>query len=124
MDKNFLIIDSSLPLINCVKKMSNKYEACLVVKDGNFFGVLGKDDILRGFMYSKNKDTRIEDIKIKKNFEVVNPRTDIYETLLLMKKNDVDFIVVKDSKKFIGLITKREITEIEPLLFENLNRTT
>ena len=122
MDKDFPIIDSSLPLINCVKKMNNKHEACLIIKDGNFYSVLGQEDILRGFMYNKNKEETIDKIKIKKNFAIVRPEEDVYKTLALMRKNNVDFVVVKDNKNFLGLITKKEIVDFEPILFENLTR--
>lgn len=121
MDRNFPIVDSSLPLIKCVKKMNNKHEACLVIKNGNFSGVLGNEDILRGFMYGKDKEATIDKIKIRKNFAVVHPKTDVYKTLLLMRKNNIDFIIVKNKNNFLGLITKKEIADIEPLLFENLN---
>lgn len=120
MDKNFPIIDSSLSLMTCVKKMNNKHEACLVIKNGNFSGILGHDDILRGFMYGKNKNATIDQINIKKEFAIVRPESDIYRTLLLMKENSIDFILVKEGKNFNGLITKREIADIEPILFEDL----
>lgn len=122
MDKNFPMLDSSLPLVNCVKKMSNRHEACLVIKDGNFSGILGNDDILRGFMYGKDKEATIDKVKIKKNFKVVSSDSDVYRTLLLMKKNNIDFVVVKEKNNFIGLITKKEIADIEPILFEDLTK--
>lgn len=121
MDKNFPIIDSSIPLIRCVKKMNNRHEACLVVENGKFSGILGHDDILRGFIYGNDKNARVDKIKIRKNFGVVEPNSDIYKTLLLMRENNIDFILVKDKQNFLGLITKKEIADIEPLVFENLN---
>jgi predicted transcriptional regulator len=120
MDKNFPIIDSSLSLIKCVKKMNHKHEACLVIKNGNFSGVLGHDDILRGFMYDKNKNATVDQVNIKKEFAIVRPNSDVYNTLLLMKENGIDFILVKEKRNFLGLITKKEIAEIEPILFEEL----
>jgi predicted transcriptional regulator len=120
MDKNFPIIDSSLSLIKCVKKMNHKHEACLVIKNGNFSGVLGHDDILRGFMYGKNKNATVDQVNIKKEFAIVRPNSDVYNTLLLMKENGIDFILVKEKRNFLGLITKKEIAEIEPILFEEL----
>lgn len=120
MNKDFPIIDSSLSLIKCVKKLNKRDEACLVIKNGNFCGVLGHDDLLRGFMYGKDKEATIDKIKIKRNFAIVSPETDVYETLLLMKKNNIDFVVVKNKNNFLGLITKKEIVDIEPVLFENV----
>jgi len=115
MDKNFPIIDSSLPLIKCVKKLNKNNEACLVVKNGYFSGVLGHDEILRGFMYNKDKEMLIEKMKINKNYVVVGPNSDLFETLLLMKENKANFVVVKRGKNFLGLITKKEIADVEIL---------
>ena len=118
MNKRFPIMDSSLPLLTCIKKI-NKQEACLIIEKGNFTGILGYNDILRGFMYGKDKEAAIRDIKIKKRFRIVNPELDIYQTLVLMKRDNVDFLIVKDQGKFLGLITKKEIVDIEPSLFNN-----
>lgn len=120
MDKNFPIVDDSLPLIACVKKMSKKHEACLIIRQGNFSGILGYNDILRGFMYGKDKDAKIGKITIRKNFAIVKPESDVYSTLLLMKKDKIDFVLVKKGKNFLGLITKKEIADVEPILFENI----
>jgi len=92
----------------------------MIVKKGNFYGILGHDDILRGFMYGKDKQATIDKITINKNFAIVTPESDVYKTVLLMKKNNVDFIIVKKKKNFLGLITKKEVADVEPLLFENL----
>ncbi len=120
MDRRFPIIDSSLPLMKCVKKLNKEHGACLIMKNGNFSGVLGHDDLLRGFLYGRDKDAKVEKIKIKKNFATVSPNSDVYKTLLLMKEREVDFVVVKNKKEFLGLITKKEIADVEPILFENL----
>lgn len=121
MDKNFLILDSSLQLLSCIKKMNNKHEACLIIKNGNFFGILGYDDILRGFIYGRDREAKIEKLQIKKRFAVVKPDADIFKTVLLMRKENIDFILVKDKKNFLGIITKKEIADIEPELFDNLS---
>jgi len=39
-----------------------------------------------------------------------------------MQEDEIDFIIVKDKNNFLGLITKREIADIEPLLFDSLER--
>jgi len=122
MDRKFPILDSSLPLIKCVRKMNNQHEACLIISQGNFSGVLGTEDILRGFMYGKDKGAKIQDIEIRKNFATVRPESDIYETLSHMKEDDVDFVVVRDRKNVLGLISRREIADVEPILFEHFEQ--
>lgn len=120
MNKNFPIVDSSLPLIKCVKKIKKKQDACLIVKDGYFSGVLGHDEILRGFIYGKDKEARIENIDVERNYVIVSPDSDIYEAINLMNDSEVDFAVVKRGEKYVGLITKKELTDVEPLLFEEI----
>ncbi|GEM_PF-5053503 len=119
MDKNFPIIDSSLPLLKCVKKLDKDKEACLIVKNGYFSGVLAHDEILRGLMYGKDKEVLIEKMKINKNYIVVSPDSDLVKTLHLMEENKADFAVVKRDQNFLGLITKKEIAEVAPLLVED-----
>jgi len=121
MNKNFPIVDTSLPLIKCAKKMNKEHEACLVIKNGDFYGILENNDILRSFAHGKDKDAKIENIKIKKNFAVVQPNSDVYKTLLLMKQENINFVLVKDNMNFLGIITKKELADIEPLLFEDFN---
>lgn len=119
MDTKFPIADSTTPLMACVRKMNNKHDACLIIRNGNFDGIIGHDEILRGLMYGKDKNTTIDKIKTNKRFVIMEPDADIYTTLVLMKDDDIDFIVVKDKGRFLGLVTKKEIIDIEPELFEN-----
>ncbi len=120
MNKNFPIVDSSLPLIDCIKKVKKKDEACLIIKNGCFSGILGQDEILRGFVYGKDRQAKIEKIKIGRNYVVVSPELDIYETISLMNDSNADFVVVKRRDRYVGLITKKEIADVEPLLFEEI----
>lgn len=120
MDKKFPIIDSSLPLITCFRKMKRKHEACLIIKNGNFSGILGREDMLREFIYGMDKDAKIEKIKTKNNFKFVKPDFDVYKTLDLIREGDVNYIIVKERNNFLGLITKKEITDIEPVLLEKV----
>jgi predicted transcriptional regulator len=122
MDKDFPIVDSSLPLIKCVESMNKGHEACFVIKNGNFYRVLGKDTLLRGLMYCNDKEATIEKIKIKKNFAVVSPNSGVAKTISLMKKKNVDFIVVKSKKKFFRAdYKKRNHKPGAAFIFKSLN---
>ncbi|MFH1307568.1 MAG: CBS domain-containing protein [archaeon] len=120
MNEDFPIVDSSLTLDKCVKSLGRNNEACIVVKQGYFHSILGYDDLLRGFMERKDNSAKISDISIEENFRVVGPDKDIIEIIELMNSNNTEFIVVKDSKKILGLITKKDIIDIEPLLFDSI----
>lgn len=46
MNKNFPIIDSSPPLKARIKKMNHEHGACLIIKGGNFLGIISKNEIV------------------------------------------------------------------------------
>lgn len=122
MDENFLIIDSSLPLMKCVKEMNHTHEACFVLKDGNFFGIAGNEDIIKGVIRSKSKNPTLKDIILRKNFAIVSPGSDVFKSLLLLKQKNIDFVVVRGKGRILGLITKKEIANIASLLLENFDK--
>lgn len=115
MEKDFPIVDASLSIETCIKKLNDKHEGCMVMKNGYFYSVLGYEDLLKTFLDRKQSKS-IKDMKIEKKFEIIDPEADISEAIELMSKN-VDFLVVRDRQNILGLVTKKEITEIEPLLF-------
>jgi predicted transcriptional regulator len=121
MQEDFPILDSSLTLETCIKKLNNKYEACIVLHNGFFYSLLGYDDLLKAFLTRKTRDVPIKKIKSDNNFVVLGPETDLLQVIRLMVGWEADFVVVKD-KNSMGLITKKEIAEISQLLFDSLTR--
>jgi len=119
MNKDFCILDSSLTLETCLKKLDNKYEGCVILNNGSIHTIISYDNLLRNFFIRRKKDVKLEEIEAKKNFVVVAPDLDVSKIIELMTKARIDFILVRDKNEF-GLITKDEIAEINQLLFDKL----
>lgn len=143
MKQDFPILDSSFDLETCMKKM-NKQEACVILNNGFLYSVLSYNDVLREFLMGKI-NIKLKEIKSEQNFVVVEPYVDVIDIINLMTKEEVDFVIVKPQnssqrihnserilksehredflgdENFIGLITKREIAEINQVLFDILS---
>lgn len=121
MEKNFPLLDASMRIEECVKKLENEHEGCIVFKDGYVFSVLGYEDLIKGFLERKEKEESLEKIKTRKKFKIISPETDFYKILKIMKRGHIDFLVVKDKKNVLGVITKNEIMAnsiLNPEIFE------
>lgn len=120
MREDFPILDSSLDLEKCIKILKNKYEACMVLKNGFLCNILSYDDLLRESL-RRRKKIKLEEIHSNQNFVIVKPETDLFTILEIMKRKMIDFILVKDRKE-MGLITKNELIEVNQLLFDDIER--
>jgi len=119
MQTNFPIIDILVPLDKCLKKMNGK-ETAIVIENGSIKGVIDYDDLLRGVLQQDSlKEAVAKEILQKKSIKVLPAESDAYEALEHMNKG-VEFILVKENNSIIGLVTKQEIAEIEPLILETL----
>lgn len=119
MEKNFPIIDSAMPVKTCARKLNN--DAGIIIDQGKFMGIISRQDLIKAMLEEKDF---INEIENNKNYKIIKPEQDILEIINLMKKKKIDFIVVKDSKNIIGLITKQDLLEIEPELFDRLEEIT
>ena len=95
MKEDFPVLDSSLTIEACIKKLDKKHEACIILHDGFLHGIISYDDLLRAFLSRKRKDTKIEEIESTDNFAVVGSETDMFSVIKLMKKKKIDFIIVR-----------------------------
>ncbi len=121
MDKSFPILDSDVSIRNCIKRLNKRHEACIVTNQGYFYGVLGVDDILKGLI-KEGLDKKIKDIEITNNYSIVGPDSDIFDIAELMREEDVEFVVVKEKNRFLGIVTKKEMTSLESKLFDMIGK--
>jgi len=119
MEDDFPIIDSNLEIEKCITNLNKKHEAAVIVKKGNFVNIISYNDLIEGFLKRKGHE-KVGDLKIKRRFRIVNEDSDVYELLKFMKRGRTDFLLVKNKKNIIGLITKNDIIKIEPFLLETL----
>ena len=114
MNDKFLVFDAEVPLKTCLKNFKNG-GFCVVLKNGIINKVLCEDDILKYIV--KGKDILLGSIKSNSKFCIVDPETDVEKVIELLK--DFDIIIVKDGNYF-GIITKKEISEINQLIFDEI----
>lgn len=109
MEENFPVLDSSLTLKECIKKLkSSRYEACLVLNNGIIHSVLDYEDLVREYIKGKG-DSSLKNIETRKNFAIIKPDVDVREIIYMMK-DDIEYFIVKDNL-FIGIITKDTIVK-------------
>jgi len=73
--------------------------------------ILAKDVMQKNLQF-------LEFPRLRRNFQIVDTNSDISEVISLMEEKNADLILVKKNKKIVGIITKKEIIDIKPLLFE------
>jgi len=119
MNENFPILDSTTTLQDCSKKLSNfnKYEVCVVLNNGFIYSVLTQDDILRAW-YKYHEKTPLAKIKSQEKVKILDPETDISEVIRMMEEG-TEFFLIRD-RETLGIITKREIAEINQEIFDIL----
>lgn len=119
MQKDFPIVDTLVPLDKCLRKMNGK-ETAIVIENGRIKGIIGYDDLLRGVMQQDSlKGGLAKEILQKRSIKVLPAESDAYKALGYMNKG-VEFILVKENNSIIGLVTKQDVAEIEPLILETL----
>lgn len=116
MNENFPLLDASLSIEKCMEKLNRREEACVVIKKGTIECVLSYDELLKEILKRKEKNLKLSKIKLKKNFVIIDKETDASDIIELMRKG-INYIIVKDENR-IGLITKKEIAEVNQLLFD------
>ena len=119
MNDNFPIIDASRTLEECIKQMKNRNEACVIMKEGVFKSIISYNDLLKAFFSRTRNNIPLEKMRSSRNFVIVEPDTDISKIINLLGNGKKEFLVVKDKTEF-GLITGKEIADVNKMLFDRL----
>jgi len=121
MEENFPLLDASLTLEDCIRKLNKKHEICLILNKGYLYSVLSYDDLLRALFKRREKNLKLIEIKAKRNFVIISPETDVIDAIELMKRKNIDFLIVKTENSF-GVITKEKLAEINILIFDKVKK--
>jgi signal-transduction protein with cAMP-binding, CBS, and nucleotidyltransferase domain len=118
MDRNMLFASPNDNIMACAEKMIKNRMGLIIVKGKDKIGLLSKKDII----WALTKDADLKKIKagdiMSKKIISINPSKDIYDGLLLMKKNNKRWLPVIEKGKLIGMLTIKDILRIEPSLFD------
>lgn len=117
-----VIISPNKTLRDAAKLMAKEHVGALLVKEADkITGILSEQDIVRkGITKTGNPASR----KIKEimatNIVTIQPDTDIFEALRIMRDYNIRHLPVMHQQKFVGLVTMKDILKIEPDLYEIL----
>jgi len=123
MRKNVLQTDPQTKIIDVAKLMAkNEMGSVIITENEKVIGILTEQDLARKVMA---KGINSENISVSEvmtgNVHIIEPEDDIQEAMLKMGKNKIKHLpVIKDNKLF-GIISFKDIVNIEPDLFELLS---
>lgn len=122
MTENPITVSSGTSLQDCAKLMAEKHVGALLVKKKeDLQGIITEQDIVRravakGIDAAKSKVAEYMETKMIS----ISPEADIFDALLKMRELNIRHLPVIDGKKFLGLLTLKDILKIEPQLFDLL----
>lgn len=122
MTKSPISITPEFTIDKCSKLMLEKHVgSMLIIDNGILKGILTEQDIVRKVVAKglEPKKTRVKDIMIHELI-IINPDSDIYDALVLMRDRNIRHLPVMHKKKMVGYLTIKDILKIEPQLFELL----
>jgi CBS domain-containing protein len=80
-----------------------------VVEDGQFIGVLTRDDFIKA-LSQKGKDTPVEEV-IRRNVPTVDSHEMVEMALMRLQESGAKTLPVMHRGRFVGLVTSENITE-------------
>jgi CBS domain-containing protein len=114
MNRNFIFINPEKSLKEAAEKMLRKKVGSLVLKKaGKFKGIVTEKDIVLSMV--NNQIEKIGEIGSK---ITISPSEDIYNALEKMAEKKTRQLPVVSSDKVLGLLTLKDILEVEPSLLE------
>lgn len=123
MTRNFISIKPEESVVNAAKKMTKKRVGSLIVKkDKKLLGLVTQRDIIYALIKKSKKELEkipIINIAVKK-VTTIKPSADIYEAMARMKKTKHRWLPVVISGDVVGMLTIKDIINIEPELLESM----
>ncbi len=121
MNRNFIFINPEKNIKDAAKRMLDKDVGSLVVKkNGKFEGIITEKDIVLSMVEGKKKIIR----EVAKKEITISPCKDTYNALEKMAEKKIRRLPVVSDGKILGLLTLKDILEVEPSLLELVNSRT
>ena len=107
----------------CAQKMKENNVGSIIILDQNIpVGIISEKDIVERVVAKGIDPTKVMAKSIMvKNLITISPDKDLYEAMEIMAKKEIRKLPVVENKKFMGLITSKDVLKIEPSLFEILS---
>jgi CBS domain-containing protein len=118
MTKKLVTVKPETPISECAKIMIDKRIGSILVGEKQMLkGIATEGDIITAVAKGINVKDSISKVMTKKVI-TIPPTRDIYDALVVMKKNKVRWLPVTADKAIIGFLTEKDILKIQPDLFD------
>jgi CBS domain-containing protein len=120
MTKKPVTVSPETKLIDCAKKMKEHQIGSLLVKDGKMVvGIITEDDFVRKVV-AENIDVKKTPVKdmMMKELITIEPDKDIYDAIKKMSEGGIKQLPVTEEGKLLGILTWRDVLNVEPELFD------
>ncbi len=116
MSKSVVCIKPKQPITSAAKVMLEKRISGLPVVDeeGCLIGIITKTDLTRAYAQHFPGAFRVRDL-MSSPVITVHPMHTVYRVGKLMKEHGISRVIVVDNKTPIGIVTKTDLSFIEPL---------
>lgn len=121
MTKAPIVVGPNETIKSCAEKMiEHGVGSLLIKKDEKLLGILTEKDmvdkvVLNGLNTLK---TPVKKVMTRRSLITINPGTDLYDAILLMRDKGKKRLPVMDKRKVLGLLTYRDILKLQPDLYE------
>ncbi|HIQ29766.1 MAG TPA: CBS domain-containing protein [Candidatus Caldiarchaeum subterraneum] len=108
MRRDFLVLDSSLPVSKAAKAMRDVgYSSALVSEEGRITGIVTERDILYKVVAEERdpREVKLGDV-MSKPLITVSPETKVAEAISLMTRKGVRRLAVKKDDAIIGVLSQ------------------
>ncbi len=119
MTKKPVTVSPDTNLEEIAKLMEDNNIGSVLIKEKNkLVGIVTEQDIVRRVV-AKGIDTknRVKNF-MSTTLSTIDPGSDIFDALNLMKDRNVKTLPVKDGDKLVGMLALKDILKIQPSLFE------
>ncbi len=121
MTKKPIVVGPDERIVDCAQKMLNHKVGSLLVKDNNkLLGIVTEKDMVekiiakrKGFLGKK-----IKEIMTRKSIVTISPMEDLYTAMIMMSDKGKRRLPVLDGREVIGLLTYRDVINLQPDLYD------
>ncbi len=122
MTQEPVVVSPKKTLREAARLMDKEHVGALLVKESDkIIGIITEQDIVRKGV-GKTGNTALKKVSeiMETNLVTTAPEEDIFEALRIMRDYNIRHLPVLHEKKFVGLVTLKDVLKIEPDLYEIL----
>lgn len=121
MTEKPVMIKKDASLMKCANVMKDNHVGALIINDKGSLHIITEQDIVRrGVSLGLDPERTVSSEIMTDIVQRIEPQTDVYDALVMMRDFNIRHLPVMDKDNMIGLLTLKDILNIEPQLFDIL----